>query len=183
MSNKYKFRNPDGIYFISFSVVDWIDVFIRNVYKDILLDSIVHCQKNKGLVVHAYVIMTSHVHMIISRNSNYNLEDIMRDMKKFTSFKLLGAIFENPQESRREWMLKMFEENGRRNSNNTKYQFWQQDNHPVELSTNEMMEQRLTYLHNNPIEAGFVRLAEDYLYSSANDYAGVKGYIDIELLD
>ena len=107
----------------------------------------------------------------------------MRDMKKFTSFKLLRAILENPQESRREWLLKMFEEKGRRNSNNTKFQFWQQDNHPVELSSNEMMEQRLNYLHNNPIKAGFVRLAEDYLYSSANDYAGVKGYFDIELLE
>jgi putative transposase len=183
MSNRYKFRNPEGIYFISFSIVDWIDVFVRNVYKDILVESIVHCQKKKGLVVHAYVIMTSNVQMIISCNSNCPQEDIMRDMKKFTSFKILGAIIENPRESRREWLLKMFEENGRRNSNNTKYQFWQQDNHPVELVNNEMMGQRLNYLHNNPVEAGFLRFSEDYLYSSANDYASEKGYIDIEILE
>ena len=160
-----------------------MDVFIRNTYKDILVESIIHCQKEKGLVVHAYVIMTSHVHMIISRNATWNLEDIMRDMKKFTSFKITGAIMENPKESRKEWLLKMFEENGMKNSNNAKYQFWQQDNHPVELTDNTMIDQRLDYLHNNPVEAGFVRLAEDYVYSSALDYAGGVGYISIELLE
>ena len=183
MSNRYKFWNPDGIYFISFSVVQWADVFVRNLYKDILVDSIIHCQKEKGLVVHAYVIMTSHVHMIISKNASWSLEDIMRDMKKFTSFKIIGAIMENPQESRKEWLLKIFEENGKRNSNNTNYQFWQQDNHPVELTDNNMIDQRLDYLHNNPVEAGFVRLPEDYVYSSALDYTGGGGYISIELFE
>lgn len=183
MSSKYKFRDPDSIYFISFSVVNWIDVFVRNTYRDILIDSIVHCQNKKGLVVHAYVIMTSHVHMIISRKGSNALEDIMRDLKKFTSYKIVGAIMQHPRESRKEWLLKMFEENGRKNPNNTKYQFWQQDNHPIELTDNKMIEQRLIYLHENPVKAGFVRLAEEYTYSSANDYAGVKGYVEIDLLD
>ena len=78
---------------------------------------------------------------------------------------------ENPKESRKQWLLKMFQDNGMKNSNNTKYQFWQQDNHPVELTDNAMIDQRLDYLHNNPVEAGFVRLPEDYVYSSALDYA------------
>lgn len=182
MSNRYKFWNADSIYFISFSVVGWIDVFIRNIYKDILIESIAYCQKEKGLVVHAYVIMTSHVHMIISRKGVSDLQDILRDMKKFTSFKIIGAIMENPQESRKEWLLSMFETQGKKNSNNSKYQFWQQDNHPVELTDNKLIDQRLDYLHNNPVEAGFVRLPEDYVYSSAINYADGKGYIDIELL-
>ena len=147
MSSKYKFKNPDGIYFVSFAEVGWIDVFTRNIYKDIVLDSIKHCQKEKGLIVHAWVIMTSHIHLIISKNGTWLLEDIMRDMKKFTSFKLFGAIMENIQESRREWMLRLFEEHGRANPNNTKFQFWQQDNHPIQLSSNEMMDQRLDYIH------------------------------------
>ena len=112
MSSKYKFYNPDGIYFVSFAVVGWIDVFIRKNYKDLLIDSLKYCQKRKGLVIHAYVIMTNHVHMIISRNGNDLLEEIMRDVKKFTSFKLIGAIMDNRQESRKEWTLELFERKG-----------------------------------------------------------------------
>jgi hypothetical protein len=121
--------------------------------------------------------------MIVSRKGQNTLEDIMRDLKKFTSFKIIGAIMQHPRESRKEWLLKKFEEQGRKNSNNTKYQFWQQDNHPIELIDNKMKEQRLNYLHENPVKAGFVRAAEEFKYSSANDYAGVYGCIDIELLD
>ncbi len=183
MSNKYKFKNPDGIYFISPTVVDWVDVFIRTIYKEILLDSIRYCQREKGLVVHAWVIMSSHFHMIVSRKSDTLLEEILRDMKKFTSFKLLQAIKENGSESRQEWMLKLFSQHGGKNSNNSKFQFWQQDNHPVELSTNEMMDQRLDYIHNNPVEAGYVEFPEEYLYSSARDYCGRKGLLDVQLLE
>lgn len=104
MSNKYKFHNPDGVYFVTHTVVEWVDVFTRNIYKDILIDSWKHCQQHKGLLIHAYVIMTNHVHMIISRNSEVLLESIMRDMKKFTSSMILEAIKKEP-ESRRNWML------------------------------------------------------------------------------
>jgi REP element-mobilizing transposase RayT len=183
MSGKYKFHNPHGIYFVSFAVVDWADVFIRNVYKDILLDSFRHCQKEKGLVIYAWVIMSSHVHLIISRQGTIPLEDIMRDMKKFTAHKIIGAIMESLYESRKEWLLKMFEEHGRANSNNTKYQLWQQDNHPVELDTNKMKDERLAYIHNNPVKAGYVYKPEDYIYSSAMDYCDEKGLLDIVWLD
>ena len=183
MSNKYKFHNPDGIYFVSFSVVGWIDIFIRPIYKHILLESLQYCQKEKGLVIYAWIIMSSHVHLIISKKSNVVLQDILRDFKKFTAFKLIGEIMQNPQESRKEWILKMLEIHGQSNSNNTKYQFWQQDNHPIELSTNEMLDQRLNYLHNNPVESEFVEKPEEYLYSSARDYCSSKGLIDILLLE
>lgn len=179
MSGKYKFYNPDGIYFVSFAVVGWADVFTRNVYKDILLDSIQYCQKEKGLVVHAWVVMSNHVHMIISKNGTWMLEDIMRDMKKFTAHKIIGAVMENPQESRKEWLLEMFEDYGGANSNNSKYQFWQQDNHPVELSDNKMQDERLNYIHDNPVKAGYVYRPEDYVYSSAIDYCDEKGLLEI----
>lgn len=178
MSSKYKFKNPDGIYFISFAVVYWIDVFIRNEYKNIFLESLKYCQQNKGLKVHAWVIMTSHVHLIISASDN-KLEDIVRDFKSFSSRKLKEAIQDNPQESRKEWMLWMMERAGKKNSNNGNWQFWQQDNHPIELWDNYMQEQKLNYLHQNPVEAGFVARAEDYCYSSANDYCDEKGLLDI----
>ena len=90
----------------------------------------------KGLVIHAWVIMTNHVHMIISRKGVIPLEDIMRDMKKFTSVEIIHAIEENSRESRKKWMLELFAANGKANSNNVKFQFRQQDNHPIELNSN-----------------------------------------------
>jgi putative transposase len=87
MSRKYKFKNPEGIFFISFATVYWIDVFIRNEYKEIMLDSWRFCQKQKGLDIYAWIIMTSHVHMIIGSKTN-KLEDIVRDMKNHTHPKL-----------------------------------------------------------------------------------------------
>ncbi len=79
-------------------------------------------------------------------------------------------IGNNRQESRKDWMLKIFSAAGKQNSNNKNYQFWQQDNHPIELYDNYMMDQKLEYIHNNPVEAGIVLSPEDYLYSSDKNY-------------
>ena len=183
MSTKYKFRDQSKLYFVSFAVVYWIDVFIRNEYKDILLDSWRYCQKAKGLEIYAWCIMSSHVHMIIGTNAN-NMEYILRDMKRHTAEKFREAIAANSKESRREWMRWMMERAGKKNSNNQDFQFWQQDNHPIELNTPPVTHQKLDYLHNNPVEAGFVRHPEDYLYSSAIDYyTEGRGLINILRID
>ena len=172
MSRALKIKDPEGLYFVTFTVVNWIDLFIRKTYKDILIDSLKHCQENKGLVVHAFVIMTSHVHLIVSRKPDGGLlSDTIRDFKKYTSGKLLKAIKETP-ESRREWLLRAFGEAGRNNPNNSRYQVWIQDNHPVELITKKFVKQKLDYVHNNPVETGIVFLPYDYVYSSACAYAG-----------
>jgi putative transposase len=182
MSRKYKFYEPDGLYFVTFAVVNWIDVFIRNEYKEIILESWSYCMQNKGLEIFGWCIMTSHIHMIISSTKD-KPEDIMRDMKSYTSNKLRQVILENPQESRKEWMLEMMHQSGMKNSNNDDFQFWQQHNHPILLDNNKIMDQKLDYIHFNPVEAGFVDEPEDYLYSSARDYAGIKGLIDISFIE
>jgi REP element-mobilizing transposase RayT len=182
MSTKYKFRNQEQLYFISFAVVGWIDLFIRNEYKDIMLESWKHCQEHKGLEIYGWCIMTSHVHMIIGTHEE-KLENIMRDMKKHTSIALKQAIKDHPGESRREWMLWMMEKAGKKNSQNLEFQLWQQDNHPIELFDNKILHQKLDYIHNNPVIAGIVERPEDYLYSSARNYYGLPGLIDILLVD
>lgn len=185
MSTKYKFNNPEGIYFVTFAVVEWIDVFTRQFYKDILLDSFRHCIKEKGLAVHGYVIMSNHVHLIISSKGEQNLSAIMRDMKKFSSVKIIQEIIENPQESRKRWMLRLLADAGEANSNNINYQFWQQDNHPIELHPNSnLFAQKLDYIHQNPVKAGWVNEPGDYIYSSASNYMNKGGILmEVELLD
>jgi putative transposase len=182
MSSKYKFRDQSKLYFVSFAVVYWLDVFIRNEYRDIILNSLKTCQAKKGLEIYGWCIMTSHVHMIIGTHGD-KMEDIMRDFKTFTSRSLKEAITNNPQESRKEWMLWMMEKAGKKNSNNKNFQFWRQDNHPIEIFDSEMMKQKLNYIHNNPVEVGFVNKTEDYLYSSARDYANEKGLLEVSFIE
>lgn len=102
MSIKYKSNNPDGIYFVSFALIGWIDVFTRQVYRDLLLESFVFCQKEKGLKIHAWIIISNHLHLIISRHGTQKLEDIMRNLKKYSAFRIFKEIKENSGESRKE---------------------------------------------------------------------------------
>ena len=79
-------------------------------------------------------------------------------------------IEENPQESRKEWILSMFEKAGKKNSNVTKYHLWQQHNKTIELWTDKIIQQKIDYIHNNPVETGFVTDPIDWKYSSARNY-------------
>jgi putative transposase len=181
MSRSYKIVDPEGIYFITFATVEWIDVFTRPKYKDLLIESLKYCIEKKSLIVYSYVIMTNHIHLIASSDGP-DLSGIIRDFKKFTSKAMIKAL-QDPLESRKDWMLRIFSDAGKSNSNNEYYQFWRQDNHPIELYSNEVIDQKIDYIHNNPVEEGIVDNPEDYIYSSARDYAGTKGILDIVLLD
>ncbi len=153
MSQKYKFYNSEGLYFVSFATVNWIDVFTRNIYRDIVVDSLNYCVEKKGLIIYSWVLMTNHIHLII-RSKKEPLENIMRDLKRYTSREVLKAIQENSQESRKEWILWLFERVGKKNANNTNYQFWQQNNHPIELGTESFdIDKYMDYIHENPVKA------------------------------
>jgi len=173
MSRKYKFRNSEGIYFISTSIVNWVDVFTRIEYKTILIDSLSYCQKEKGLIIYAYVIMSNHFHLLVSKeNDEINFSDIFRDLKKYTAMQIIKNIQENLQESRKEWMIQLFKEAGDNNSQNKQFQFWQQNNQPTEIDRDDGIDKVLNYIHDNPVKAGWVSEPEDYLYSSARNYTG-----------
>jgi REP element-mobilizing transposase RayT len=129
MSSKYQVRDNELPYFVTFTVVGWVDVFSRPVYKDLMVESLLYCQQHKGLLLHAWIIMTNHVHLIVSTTGN-RIPDIVRDIKKYTSKQIVQAISSHPAESRREWMLNLFAFAGRNNANNTDFQFWKQDLSP-----------------------------------------------------
>lgn len=179
----YKVRNQAGTYFVTFAVVEWVDVFTRKEYRDILLDSLRFCQAEKGMQLHSWCIMSNHVHLIVSARDN-NVSELLRDFKKFTSRQLIKAIENNDEESRRKWMLDIFKQCGAENSRNTTYQFWRQENQPKELYSPVFSVQKLQYIHNNPVTAGLVDRPEDYLYSSARDYCGQHnvGLLEIQWL-
>lgn len=179
MSRAWKFRDPEGLYFITYAIVGWVDVLTRRHYKDIVVDSLRHCQKHKGLELFAWVVMTNHVHLIARSNSSTPMSDIMRDHKKFTSKELLREIAGHPQESRREWMLRIFRDHAGRSVRKTEFQLWQHDTHPIMLESPEEIDARVEYIHMNPVVQGWVEEPEHYIYSSARDHAGMKGMLEL----
>src|SRR6478735_5210904 len=150
MTRNYKFLNQQGLYFVSFAVVNWIDVFTHNEYKDIVLDAIRHAMEQKSMRVFAWCIMTNHVHLIFDVSEPNKPELVLGDIKRYTSRKITEAIENNPQESRKEWMLSQFRAAAQQASNTTKYQFWRHDNKPIELWSEAVIKQKVIYIHNNP---------------------------------
>ena len=125
--------------------------------------------------------MSSHLHLIVSSKQN-RLQDTMRDFKTFTSKTIVNYLLENT-DSRKEWILDIFKKEAERIKRNNHYKVWQDGNHPIQLDTTKMLEGRLNYLHQNPVEQGWVNNEEDYVYSSAKDYAGEKGLLEIEKIE
>ena len=165
MSTGYKIEDQFATHFITPTIVDWVDVFTSKAYCDIILNSLDFCIKNKGLILYGYVIMTNHLHLIV-RSEPGKLSDTIRDFKKFTATAILEAITNQP-ESRREWMLHRFEWNAAQNQRSGDNQVWTHENHPEYIYSQRFFDQKLKYIHDNPVRAGWVDQPEDYVYSSA----------------
>ena len=182
MSFAYKIYDQHSMYYVTFTVHQWADVFTRCIYIDIVIESLRYCQKEKGLKIYAWVIMSNHIHLIMRSETN-NLSDIIRDFKKYTSSKIVKAIESNKKESRRNclpvrqtgllWLLKK----------DDKIWFWEEGYHGVEITSPDFFETKLNYIHLNPVRAKIVERAEDYYYSSCADYLGTrKGILDVEFI-
>ncbi len=180
MTTGYQIKEQDGLYFLTLQIVDWVDIFTRPIYRDIVIESLKYAQENKGLQVFAYVIMSNHIHLV-AHSSICKLSDTIRDIKKYTSKKIIEAIGLVP-ESRREWLLNQFRFNASKHKRNTNYQVWTHENHAVILYSNNFIAEKIEYIHNNPVRAMIVQNPEDYLYSSARNYASLSAMLDIELL-
>jgi REP element-mobilizing transposase RayT len=178
MSRSYKFHNKEGAHFVSFSVVKWLKIFNNEFYTEILLDSLRYCQTNKGMEIYAWCIMPDHVHLVFRSVGDRNPELILGDLKRFTSKKIVKAIQENPDEPQKDAYLSIFKKEAAKSSNVNEFQFWQHNNHPIEVYSPRVTFQKINYIHQNPVKAGFVENPEDYKYSSAKDYSGEKGLLD-----
>ena len=127
--------------------------------------------------------MTNHIHLIVGRRGEAESSGIIRDCKAFTSRHIRKELENNPKESRRDWMLFLFERAGRHNTNNKDFQLWQQHNNPIHLYSEALIRRCLRYIHYNPVTAGFVAEPEHWLWSSALDYAGGKGFLEVLILE
>lgn len=178
MSRSYQIQNQSMPYFLTFQVVGWVDVFSRQCYRDLVIDSLDYSRKHKGLKLYAYVIMTNHIHLVVSHR-NEDLSGWVRDFKKYLAKEIFNMI-DQVNESRRDWMKVVFNYHSKYNKRNIGRQFWIQENHAVELYNNDLINTRIDYIHQNPVKAGWVQYAEDYLYSSARNLAELDALIEID---
>lgn len=179
-ADNYLITDQNANYFVTFTVVEWIDIFTRKEYKIEIVNSLNYCVKNKGLIIYAWCLMSNHLHLVCAAKEGCLISDIIRDFKKFTSKKLVRLVQKIP-ESRKEWMLHQFEFAGKFDNRIQKFKFWQETNHAVLLDTAEMIDQRINYVHQNPVRALIVAYPHEYLFSSASDYVGEKGLVEIQI--
>lgn len=178
MSDGYKIHDNNGVYFITMTVVEWIDIFTRKEQKLLIVDSLKYCQQNKGLEIYGWCLMPGHLHLICRATGNEGISAFLRDFKKYTSNAIVKNIMEEP-ESRREWILDKFKDTCSHLKRNQEYKVWQDSNHAKIIYTNNFFYEKLNYIHNNPVEDLLVQNPEEYMFSSARNYAELDSYLDV----
>ncbi len=180
MSDSYKIQEHDRAYFITMTVVGWIDLFTRRTYKYTIIDSLQFCQQNKGLEIYGWCLMTNHMHMICRTTTEITLSEIIRDFKKYTSKKLIEQIqIGDEPESRKKWLLSFFAHAGKSMSRIQNYKVWQDGNQAKVIYSTSFFYEKLKYIHQNPVKELIVANPEDYLFSSARNYANLDHVLDI----
>jgi REP element-mobilizing transposase RayT len=180
MSEKYKIHEHEKAYFITMTIVGWMDVFTRKNHKLLIVNSLRYCQKHKGLEIFAWCLMSNHMHMIVRACGKPTLSDILRDFKTHTSKKIVQQIIEE-HESRRGWMLAYFKHSGRYLKRIQVYKVWQDGNHAKIIYSPAFFYNKLNYIHKNPVREMTVSKEEDYWFSSARNYAERKALLEIIL--
>ncbi|WNJ17211.1 REP-associated tyrosine transposase [Pontibacter sp. G13] len=176
---EYKIHG-NGIHFLTSTVVNWVDVFTRPRYAELIIESLAHCQREKGLLVHAYVIMSNHIHLVVSSKGD-RLSSIIRDFKQFTARSIVNDI-RKKTESRKEWIISQFETEASKNPKVRHAQFWQVGNMAKQCFSESFTRQKVQYIHQNPVRSRMVYEPHHYVWSSAQDYAGSQGPLAVELL-
>ena len=180
MSEKYKMRENDKAYFVTMTVVDWLFAFHRDHHKMKIVESLIYCQQNKGLEIYGWCLMSNHLHMIVKATGEQTLSEILRDFKKFTAKAMVKFILEEPESSDK-LMLVNFSETGKKLKRIKNFKFWKDGNHPIMIFSNKIFYQKLKYIHRNPVKARMVQNPEDYLFSSARNYAGLDFVLPVVL--
>jgi putative transposase len=176
MRSRYKIVELESAHFITCTIVAWLPVFTRPKYLDIITDSLTFCRQQKGLRLYAYVILDNHLHLIVSAN---DLSQGIRDFKRHTAKEILAAA----SQENRQWLLKQFAFFKGVHKVKSQHQVWQEGVHPQAISSEDMLRQKLDYIHYNPVRLGLVDRPEDWRYSSARNYLGQDGVLEIDLIE
>ncbi len=176
MPLQYEIQNHQKLYFISLTTAYGVDIFVRDEYREVIIESLQYCQENKGLEIYAWCLMPSHLHLI-GASSQESILDILQDLKIYTARKLRLVITDNQQENRKNWMIRLFEWAGKIHHKQDYWDIWQPNHHVTPLLTSESILEKLAYIHLSPVASGFIDTASAWIYSSARDYEGENGLL------
>ena len=176
MRSRYKIVEVEAPHFTTCTIVGWLPVFTREKYLDIITASLSFCRQQKGLRLHAYVILDNHLHLIVSGD---DLSQVMRDFKRHTA----KEIQEVARQDNKQWLLKQFEFFKDMQKVKSRHQVWQEGFHPQDIIGEDMLRQKIEYIHYNPVRAGLVDRPEDWRYSSTRDYLGQDGVLEIDVIE
>ena len=172
MTEMYKIQ-PEGLYFVTLTVVGGIDVFTRHEYCDLLVDNLNYCIEHKRLRVYEYAILPSRLYMIAGvEQGKSNLPKVLRDLKSASAKQILRAIAEHPNESRKEWLLRLFQFFANRYQNDAEHHFWQFGNQPVDLEKFVKKGQAIPSPIESLLKEKIIEDPKHYIYCSA--YPGQK---------
>lgn len=163
MRSRYKITKEDGIYFITSTIIEWIPVFTSKEYFEIIISALKYCRAYKGLKLYAYVILDNHFHLVVS---GPNLSNIIQSLKRHTSKQIVRLL----QTQKKEWLLNQLAYFKKRHKTESIHQVWQEGFHPALIQTEQMLLQKIEYVHNNPVKRGYIELPEHWLYSSARNF-------------
>ncbi len=170
--SRYRITQKNYPHFMTATVNHWLPLFTRTQTVDIVLDSWRFLQREADFEIYGYVILENHLHLIASS------QDIGHDMQRFKSYSA-RRIIDYLEQSEAKRMLEMLAMFKRVHKIESQYQVWEEGNHPQLLESEQMMRQKLDYIHQNPVKRGYVDVPEHWRYSSARDYAGQAGLIDV----
>ncbi|EDY15840.1 conserved hypothetical protein [Chthoniobacter flavus Ellin428] len=163
MRSRYYVREPHHAHFVTATIVAWLPVFTKTERCDIIVHALEYCRQHKGLQVHAWVVLDNHFHAILSAP---DLSRVLADFKRHTAKRLIEQL----QSERCDWLLKQFAHLRLRHKIESERQIWQEGSHPEALISDDMLMQKLEYLHNNPVQRGLVAAPEHWRYSSAHEF-------------
>jgi REP element-mobilizing transposase RayT len=163
MRSRCSVRNPEGVYFITSTIVAWLPILTSARCCDILVQSLLYCREHKGLKVYAWVLLENHFHAIVAAPE---LSATLTDFKRYTARRLLQQI----RAENREWLLNQLAFYRAAHKTASEFQVWQEGVHPQEIDSDAMMLQKLDYIQNNPVQRGHVVSPEHWRYSSAHEW-------------
>ena len=173
----------DSCYFLTLNTVDKIDVFVRPAYKLAVTEALNYFIDNQGLIVYSWCLMTSHLHLIVRTREATAPAYFERDFKKFTTPIILKTI-EMEMDFRRDWMMQRFEDYGKPLRRIEKFHLWQNCSGPLRIDCQQpnYLLDRIAHMHENPVRERIVEQPEAYIFSSARDYAGIRGLVNVRVV-
>ena len=161
-----RIKNEDEnlTHFLTITTIEWIDIFTKPQYFQIIVDSLKYCRDNKGLLLYEFIIMTNHIHLIVKAKEGNKLSQIISDFKKHTTREILKEL----EEDNRRYILNLIK-NSFAKKKNYQNQIWQRENYPELITSEKFIFQKANYIYNNPVKRGYVIKLEDWRYSSARN--------------